>query len=187
MYVRADRQKERRIGMSEDFFNDLGKKITRAANEAVDKGTEFFEVTKIRAQIAGEGKAIEKHYRDIGEIVYKLQQEGTPVSEEVAKICDEILAHEKLIKTMRSEMASLKGMKLCPNCEEMVDKTAAFCPKCGSSIVVEETVEKEDIVEDVENVAEEVVSEAEEAAEEVKETVSDVKEAAEDIIEDVVE
>ena len=93
--------------MSEDFFNDLGKKITRAANEAVDKGTEFFELTKIRAQIAGEGKAIEKHYRDIGEIVYKLQQEGTPVSEEVAKICDEILAHEKLIKTMRSEMASL--------------------------------------------------------------------------------
>lgn len=163
--------------MAEDFFNDLGKKITKAANEAVDKGTEFFEVTKIRAQIAGEERAIEKTYRDIGEMIYKLQQEETPVTEEVAKLCDDIQNHEARIKSMRNDMANFKGMKLCSNCEEMVDKSAAFCPKCGSSVVVEETVEEEDIVETVKDTAEDVVSEAKETA----------KEAAEKIMEEITE
>lgn len=188
--------------MAEDFFNDLGKKISKAANDAVDKGTEFFEVTKIRAQISGEGKSIEKAYRDIGEIIYKLQQDGTPVTEDVAKLCDDIYAHEKRIRAMRREMANIKGMKLCPNCEEMVEKEAAYCPKCGSTMETEVTVEKEDIVENVETMAEEAVSEGKETAEEmvsqaketakeavsaVKEKAADVKEKVEDIIEDIVE
>ncbi|MEE1197483.1 MAG: zinc ribbon domain-containing protein [Lachnospiraceae bacterium] len=177
--------------MAEDFFNDLGKKITKAANEAVDKGTEFFEVTKIRAQIAGEGKAIEKAYRDMGEIVYRLQQEGTPVTEEVAKLCDDIQSHEACIKSLRSDMANFKGMKVCPNCEEMVDKSAAFCPKCGSSVTAEETVEEEDIVETADDTAEEADSEAKDTAEEVISEVKDaVKEAAsqaKDVAEEVIE
>lgn len=178
--------------MSEDFFNDLGKTITKAANDAVDKTTEFFEATKIKAQIAGEGKSIEKNYRDIGEIIYKLYTEGTPVTDEVAKICDDVCAHEEHIKSLRNDLANLKGMNLCPACEEMVDKAAAFCPKCGSSMAQEKTkedVNEDDIIETVEAVAkeaaeevkdtvEEVASDVEEVVSEVEETVSDVKEAA---------
>lgn len=191
MGMDVDRKMKGENIMAEDFFNDLGKKITKAANEAVDKGTEFFEVTKIRAQIAGEGKAIEKAYRDMGEIVYRLQQEGTPVTEEVAKLCDDIQSHEACIKSLRSDMANFKGMKVCPNCEEMVDKSAAFCPKCGSSVTAEETVEEEDIVETADDTAEEADSEAKDTAEEVISEVKDaVKEAAsqaKDVAEEVIE
>lgn len=191
MGMDVDRKMKGENIMAEDFFNDLGKKITKAANEAVDKGTEFFEVTKIRAQIAGEGKAIEKAYRDMGEIVYRLQQEGTPVTEEVAKLCDDIQSHEACIKSLRSDMANFKGMKVCPNCEEMVDKSAAFCPKCGSSVTAEETVEEEDIVETADDTAEETDSEAKDTAEEVISEVKDaVKEAAsqaKDVAEEVIE
>lgn len=182
MGMDVDRKMKGENIMAEDFFNDLGKKITKAANEAVDKGTEFFEVTKIRAQIAGEGKAIEKAYRDMGEIVYRLQQEGTPVTEEVAKLCDDIQSHEACIKSLRSDMANFKGMKVCPNCEEMVDKSAAFCPKCGSSVTAEETVEEEDIVETADDTAEEADSETNDTAEE---TDSEVKDTAEEVISEV--
>ena len=151
--------------MSDDFFNDLGKTITKAANDAVDKTTEFFEATKIRTQIAGEGKSIEKDYRDIGEIVYKLYMEGTPVTDAVAKLCDDVKAHEDRINDLRRELANRKGLNLCPNCGEMVDKTAVFCPMCGSSMAQEEA--KKDVQED------DIVETVEEAAEEAAEVVSE--------------
>lgn len=180
--------------MSEDFFNDLGKTITKAANDAVDKTTEFFEATKMKAQIAGEGKSIEKNYRDIGEIIYKLYMEGTPVTDEVAKICDDVQAHEDHIKSLRKDLASLKGMNLCRACEEMVDKAAAFCPKCGSSMAQEkakEDVKEDDIIETVEAVAKEAAEEVKDAVEEVasdvEEVASDVEEAASDVEEVVTE
>lgn len=169
--------------MSEDFFVDLGRTISKAANEVVDKTGEFFESTKIKAQISTEEKSVEKAYRDIGEIIYKQHMEGQPVSEEVAKICDDILSHEDRIRSFRTELANLKGMKICPACSEKVPKDVAFCPKCGVAMPVEEPeAAAEDIVETVE-------AAAADAAEEVKETVSDaaeeVKEAAKDVAEEV--
>lgn len=180
--------------MSEDFFNDLGKTITKAANGAVDKTTEFFEATKIKAQISGEGKSIEKNYRDIGEIIYKLYMEGTPVTDEVAKVCSDVQAHEERIKSLRRDLANLKGMNLCSNCEGMVDKAASFCPKCGSSMVQEEAKKdagEDDIIETVETVAKEAAEEAkdiaEEVASEVEDMVSEVDEAASEPVEETKE
>ena len=42
--------------MADDFFGELGKSISRATQQAVDRTGDFFERTKITAQITGEQK-----------------------------------------------------------------------------------------------------------------------------------
>lgn len=170
--------------MSEDFFGDLGRSISKAANEVVDKTGEFFESTKIRAQISGEEKVMEKAYRDIGEMIYRQHMEGQPVSEEVEKLCEDILSHEDKIKSFKSELASLKGQKLCPGCDEVLDKNASFCTRCGNSVVVEaeEEDEKSDIIETVESAAEEAKETVQNTVEEV---VTEAKDAAGDVASEV--
>ena len=52
--------------MSDDFFGDLGKSISRVTQKAVGRTGELFETTKINAQISGEQREIEKLYAKIG-------------------------------------------------------------------------------------------------------------------------
>ena len=192
--------------MSEDFFGDLGRSIGKAATNVVDKTGEFLEATKIKAQISNEEKFVEKDYRDIGKLIYDLHMEGHPFDDNIVKICDDIQAHDDTIKSFKSDLANLKGLKICPSCSEPVEKSATFCPKCGNTLPVEETEDKtsdivdtidaeavmsdaEDKADDVKDAAQDTVSDMKDKAADVRDTVkdvvSDVKEKAEDVAEDV--
>ncbi|MDD3338031.1 MAG: hypothetical protein PHS82_04155 [Lachnospiraceae bacterium] len=165
--------------MSEDFFGDLGKTITKAAGEVVDKTGDFFESTKLKAQIAGEEKCIDKGYRNIGEVVFRQQAEGAQVSEEVQVLIEEIRKHMEQIAAFREELAQLKGQRVCPSCAAIIDADAAYCPKCGVAVPEEETVDAEMVEDAPEEAAEEAAEEiaGEDAAEDVgAETVEESKE-----------
>lgn len=159
--------------MSEDFFGDLGKTITKAAGEVVDKTGDFFEATKLKAQIAGEEKCIDKGYRNIGEVVFRQQAEGGQVSEEVQVLIEEIQKHMQQIAAFREELAQIKGQKVCPLCGAIIDADAAYCPRCGVAVPEEETVEAEAVEDAPEEVTEETADEdaaAETPAEEAEES-----------------
>lgn len=151
--------------MAEINFEDLGKTISSAA-ESVGKKTEaFLEMQKIRAQILSAQRAVERSYKDLGELVYQRFDAGEGVDCEVAVICEDISQMMMSISEMKSELAAKRGKKICPICDAEVDIASVYCMKCGSKI--EDVVPEEDDIEEDIFEEEEVVTEP--AAEEVTE------------------
>ncbi|MDO4614349.1 MAG: zinc ribbon domain-containing protein [Lachnospiraceae bacterium] len=127
--------------MSDDFFGDLGKSLSRSAQKAANKTGTFFESTKMSAQISGEQKEVEKLYADIGELVYEKTLQGEmPEDPELAELIHAVREHRVKILKMKRELAGVKGMQICPNCQEEMAPDAAFCPKCGARIELKQAV-----------------------------------------------
>lgn len=94
-----------------NFIRGLGKTISAATNDVTDKTSEFFEITKIRGQIAAEEKEINKIFASIGEILYEEYSKGTAVSEAIAELCSGIDAHKEQIAALDQELGQLRGGK----------------------------------------------------------------------------
>ena len=88
-----------------DFFENLGKTISKATNTAVDKTEDFFTVTKIKGKIAEEDRMINQICSNIGHIVYKEYLEGKELSDTVVTLCQEIERHEKTKKAQKRDLA----------------------------------------------------------------------------------
>ncbi len=131
--------------MSDDFFGDLGKSISRVTQKAVNRTGDLFETTKINAQISGERREIEKLYAKIGAIIYRKIANGTmEADEDIAQIVDDIRAHAGQLASRRRALAGVKRMRVCPACGELIASDVAFCPKCGTPVVVDSPVIPED-------------------------------------------
>ncbi len=119
--------------MAEDFFGELGKSISRATRQAVDKTSVFVESTKISAQISSQHHEIEKLYQKIGETIYKKVRTGEYEPDaEVMLIVEEIRKRQGQVTGMRKNLAEVRNMKVCPSCGELIQSDVAFCPKCGT-------------------------------------------------------
>lgn len=166
--------------MSDDFFGDLGKSISRATQRAVDQTSNFFESTKITTQITSEKREIEKLYGKIGErIVRKVEKKETNyVGEEELAIVDEIRTRRENIRELRQSLADVKNMRICPNCEELIEKTAAFCPKCGAAVPVD------DVEEETES-PEQAGMDSSKEGQEKKQQEGEILDAAFDTVEDL--
>ena len=136
--------------MSDDFFGDLGKSISRVTQKAMNRTGDLFETTKINAQITSEQREIEKLYAKIGAIIYRKIENGKmEADEDIASIVDDIRAHAGHLASRRKALAGVKRMRVCPACGELIATDVAFCPKCGTPVVVDDPAaigeaEKED-------------------------------------------
>ncbi|MCI1721577.1 MAG: zinc ribbon domain-containing protein [Lachnospiraceae bacterium] len=116
--------------MSNDFFEDLGKHFSDAANTAASKTNVFFETQKLTAQMNGEQKTIDKLYQAVGEAFYR---KGNP-PEEYKEMFAEIKMHLGQVEVFKKNIAELKGQKICPKCGAAVNSEDSFCPKCGALV-----------------------------------------------------
>lgn len=150
--------------MSTDFFESLGKTISKTAEKVGKKAEEVVGIQKLRAQLAGTEREIEKNCQDLGEIVYRRFVDGEVMNEEIAIICDEITRLRGQVADLREEIADQRGQVICPACGAHGPKEASFCMKCGAPIPREE--EPEDVYV---KPASDMEEEAEKAEEEDKE------------------
>ena len=120
--------------MGTDFFESLGKTISKTAEKVGKKAEEVVGVQKLRAQLAGTEREIEKNCQDLGEIVYKRFVDGEVMSEEVAIVCDEITRLRGQAADLREEIASQRGEAICPACGAHGPKEASFCMKFVATI-----------------------------------------------------
>ena len=160
--------------MSDDFFGDLGKSITRATQKAAMRTGSLIESTKINALITAESKAVEKLYLELGELVYEQFEDGeVRTDSQILSIIDELDMHLEKISSYRAELAEVKGMKACPSCGEIIDTDALFCPKCGVSTLTGEQEAAEPAEEEDEEIEEEADAESAEPAEDPEETAEE--------------
>ena len=138
------------------FFNELGKKTSEATNKITKE-------TKLRLKMGDNKNKINNLYQEIGKKVYEKYVRGDSISikEELKEECDKIDELSKEIEEARLEILKLNNKRLCPNCFAEVEKSAAFCSKCGEKLAEEVVTEVPKDVHDAEEKAEEVKEEKE--------------------------
>ncbi len=128
-----------------DFFNRMNEELDKVCGELANIGSEFAKVTKdatenasLHTQIMSEEAKIREQYRIIGEIFYK-ECEGNAermevLSDAYREAFEKISVSQWKIDNARESIAKNKGTVCCPKCGVNVDKSAAFCSKCGNKL-----------------------------------------------------
>lgn len=121
--------------MSDDFFSDIGRHISRYTRKAAEQTGTFFEATKISAKITGEENEVRKIFQKLGEEVFRRAVSGgAALMDSEQELVGSIEDHKEKIRVMRKQLADVKGMVICPKCGAMIAGDSSFCPKCGAEV-----------------------------------------------------
>ena len=157
-----------------EFFEKLGKKASDTFNSAAEITNKIASETKIKFKINDCKSKIKDLYLDIGKIVYqKFVLDGNlEVKEDIEEQLSKISEYTNQIEEYEKQILELANLKQCENCKNKIEKSAKFCPECGTEQPVEEVHEVEvmggedEVSPENEDVKEDVAEEVEEAVEE---------------------
>lgn len=147
------------------FFDDLGKKLSDASQDVVQKGKEMADTAKFNSQIHDEEKKITAAYGKIGKKYF----ENAP-SEEFKAFIDEIHAAQAKIAEIQEKLNALKNE----------GKAAVENAAADAKEAVNQAADK------VENAAEGAVDAAKQAAEHVENAAEQAVNKAEDAVDNAV-
>jgi|GEM_PF-1822350 len=98
------------------FFDKVGAAAKSAATmtgelakDAVEKGQDMVEITKINSNIKDEEKQIEEAQKSIGEIIFKRFTNNDEIDEQLREICDGINARIATIDGLKAEIERIKS------------------------------------------------------------------------------
>ncbi len=114
------------------FFEDLGKKISKASQSVVDKGKELADITKINLAISDEERKIEDAYKKIGKLF--VEKIGDRAEGEFADLVGEVKSAEGKISEYKQQIKDIKGITVCPKCAAELQADAIFCNRCGAKL-----------------------------------------------------
>lgn len=177
--------------MAKDFFDSIGKSLAKTMCEVGGRAENFYSEQKLKGNISGEEKQIQKIMEELGKIVYRRYCDGAPLEDMQKRLCEQIDQRMERIAQFKEEIAGVKSKKICSSCGTAVEEGMAFCPHCGTACT---TKEKEEYAGDVvaDSGAEQIVSEISpeivgETTPEPEEALEEVKEAVEESPEEAVE
>ena len=176
------------------LFDDITNKLTSVGKDGLNRAKDAKDTTKISMDIKNREITLQKLYRDLGREYYKdHQKDGTLNYPIMTQIKNELDA----IASLQVEKDRLRGIRRCPNCGEITNVSAKFCPACGTQVqkpFAAEIVEEEDIPKpetDKEKTVDtefcEVKEEASQMGEAVKEVVEEAVEKAAETAKDAAE
>lgn len=113
-----------------DVAGNAGDAISKGARNASDSTKKMVEKNKLKSQISGLERDIEKKYTEIGKQYFKINSANP--SPEFAEMIDFITSSQAKINELQKEIASIDNKYLCPVCGEGIAENAKFCPSCGS-------------------------------------------------------
>ena len=130
-----------------EFFDELYKKLTIAANQTAKETTRLSGLAKVKFNLMKEKSKLEDAYKALGEVYYKQFKNGEVDEKATAAAYDKIEKCFVEIEKYQTEINLMSNVKICTACGEKVDKEMAFCPKCGAKqeVVSEEEKEEETV------------------------------------------
>ena len=130
------------------IFNDLGKKLTLASQDAVKKAKELAEIAKLNGQILDEERKINKYYTEIGQQYAELFADSA--EEPFVTLLKKLNDSNHNIQKYRTDIKEIKNIKTCDNCGSTFVGDAVYCSSCGEkqADAVEKVYESDDIYED---------------------------------------
>ena len=94
--------------MGTDFLDDLGRKISEAAEIVEKKTGEVAGIVRLKNQIYNLEREIKRDYADLGKMVYEQYLETGIVDEALLPICQGITKKEGLVEQYEGEIECLK-------------------------------------------------------------------------------
>ena len=139
------------------FFDELGKKISDASQDMMQKGKDFADTTKLKSQIHDEERKISAVYTKIGKKYFEEFHQAAGAGYQ--DLVDEIHASQAKISEYQEKLNALKA-----GVEAQVDKVKAEAEEVAAKAeeVKDEAVKKaesvkNDVVEGAENVKNDVL------------------------------
>ena len=145
------------------FFDELGKKISGASQEVVQKGKEMADTAKFNSMIHDEERKISAVYGKIGKKYFEDFQNAP--AEGFKDFVEEIHAAQAKIAEIQEKLKALKA-----DVTEKVENVAEKAKDAASSTV-------EQVAEDAKSVGIEGAAKVEEAAAKVEDAASDAADA----------
>ena len=128
-----------------EFFEKLGKKASDTFNSAAEITNKIASETKIKFKINDCKSKIKDLYLDIGKIVYQefVLDGKLEVKEDIEEQLSKISEYTNQIEEYEKQILELANMKQCENCKNKIERSAKFCPECGTEQPAEEVHEVE--------------------------------------------
>ena len=152
------------------FFDELGKKISGASQEVVQKGKEMADTAKFNSMIHDEERKISAVYGKIGKKYFE-DFKNAP-TEGFKDFVDEIHAAQAKIAEIQEKLKALKA-DVTEKVENVAEKAKDVAEKAKD--VASSTVEQ--VTEDAKSVGIEGAAKVEEAAAKVEDAASDAADA----------
>lgn len=154
------------------FFDNLGKKASKAYDVTAEKTGKLAKEAKFRMKINENKSDINDLYKEIGRKVYEkhVREENIDIKTELEEECTKIDVLSAEIETCLKSILELKDKRQCEKCHAEIDVNNDFCPKCGAKQPKAEVLDAEVVEQDLAN--SEVKPENQEEARIVKEEVS---------------
>ncbi len=112
------------------IFDDLGKKLSKAGGNAVEKTKKHTEIARINGRIKEEKKKIDECHRKLGEMFVESFRDEAPEEFQVyIRQIDDCLDN---IEKYREDIDRVKGVKKCPVCGKELLAEDHFCSECGA-------------------------------------------------------
>lgn len=129
------------------FFEDFGKKISSASQEAIAKTKDFADVAKLKSSVSEEENKINAAFAEIGKMYFETHSDD--FEECFETYFTRIRESQGKIKEYEKQIVDIKGVVNCPNCGAEVPKDAAFCATCGSAITRESSTDEDSVEEKI--------------------------------------
>ncbi len=112
------------------FFDKLSETISSKSKDVAKKAKDFADVAKLNSQITTEENTINATYKEIGQACFEqYSSEAEHIFHEQFEKIRTALSH---IEQLKSEIQTIKGIRLCSSCGAEMPITAGFCPSCGA-------------------------------------------------------
>lgn len=120
------------------FYDEIGKKISRTKDEAVQKTRNYTEISRLNSSISEIEREIVSIYTEIGKAYYRKYAEvPESVDTELSPYLWEICENMKKIERYRKDILDVKGLKLCNACGKEIGADVIFCNYCGTRQIPE--------------------------------------------------
>lgn len=94
-----------------DFFEELGKKISDAANEFGKTAEDALEIQKLKSSIRAMKRANDRDMLHLGRMVYDKFQKGEVDDVDYISLCEETEKRELEMERLEEEIVKIQGMR----------------------------------------------------------------------------
>lgn len=112
-----------------DFFNKAKESITNASKDLTQKASDAGGLAKVTVHLRDLEKNYNEQLKRLAETLY--QQHYAEIKVMCPEIVRNLDQNRKDFEASKREQATLKGMRICPNCGAEQGKITVHCTACG--------------------------------------------------------
>lgn len=113
-------------------FEQITQMIQQLGESLGPKIQKWMETSAINGNVNNAKKELEQNYTSLGKRTYE-KYAGKPLKGLETQF-EAVKASLANVEAMTSQMQTVKGTKICPNCGQEAPKAAAYCAVCGAKL-----------------------------------------------------